>query len=473
MPRQNTVPLHEYGRQDRVAPLPVVATSLGFFLVQLDVTIVNVALDRIAAGLSAGVAGLQWVVNAYTVAFASLLLGAGTLGDRWGARRGFVCGLIVFTAASSACAAAPGLAVLVAARAAQGVGAAFLMACSLSLLTHAHPDDAARARAVGIWTAIGGAAVAAGPVLGGTLVDSVGWRSIFVINLPVGALALWLTLWHLGKPPRHRAHPLDVPGQLLAVAALGLATATLIETGALGWRHPVVLGGAVAALAAIVLFVAVEARAAEPMLPLRLLRTGDVAPAAIVGFLVSLAFYGLIFVLSLFFQRAKGYSPLLTGLAFLPLTAAVTLANIAGGHATARLGPVVPMVAGQLLSAAGYLSLIGLDVTTPYGVLWWRLLALPLGIGFAVPALTAALLASVERDRSGLASGILTALRQAGAACGVALYGAFVGALGAERAMLPVAVISAAAAGGGALLAFVLMNRARSGRGRPQPSAPS
>jgi len=413
-------------RPPRPFGLVIATTSLGFLVVQLDVSIVNVALVRIGHTLGGGMASLQWVVDAYTLAFAAFLLSAGALGDRLGARRVFVLGLGVFGAASLACALAPGLTSLIVARAVQGLGAALLMPCSLALLNHAAGDDAAaRARALGLWTAAGGVALAAGPLVGGVLIDRFGWPSIFYINVPVCLLGVLLAWRSVEETPRHRDREgFDLAGQGCAVAMLLGLTSAAIETGTRGWDAPrvwLLLGvGAFAALAVL----AIESRSRAPMLPLGLFRRRAFSVATAVGLVVNFALYGLIFVLSLYFQRVRGYSPSATGLAFLPFMATVTVANVAGSRLVARAGPRWPMVAGLLLGAAGFVLLVYMDATIGYVALIAPLLLIPAGIGVAVPAMTTTVLSSAPRNRSALAAGVLNTVRQAAGAIGVAIFGA-------------------------------------------------
>ena len=403
----------------------LVATSLGFVVVQLDVTIVNVALPWIASDLRSGVSGLQWVVDGYTLTFAALLLSAGVIGDRFGARRAYVLGFLGFGAASLGCGLAPTPATLIASRALQGMGAALLLPSSLSLLNHASAhDERKRARAVAIWTAAGGVAIAAGPVVGGLLLGALGWRSIFLVNLPLCALAIWLTLATVPEAPRP-AHPpsLDPAGQLLAVLALTGLTGAIIEIRPLGPGHPLVLAGFALAAVAGAALVAVEARAKDPMLPLDLFRRPSFSAAVIFGIAVNLTYYGLIFVLSLYLQRVLGYPARAAGLAFLPLTATFIVSNIASGWMTGRTGSRTPMISGALLGACGFALLFPLGRSSSYLEMLPAFLLIPLGMGLAVPAMTTCILASVDRARAGTASAVLNAARQAGGAVGVALFG--------------------------------------------------
>src|SRR6202790_3116367 len=299
--------------------LTLAAMSLGYGVVQLDVTIVNTALDSIGTSLGGGVSELQWVVSAYTIAFPAFILTSGALGDRLGAKRIFMAGFAVFTAASVACALAPSAAILIAARAIQGLGAAILVPNSLALLSHAYPDEKQRGRAIGIWAAGASLALISGPLLGGGLIALVGWRSIFLVNLPIGLVGLWLSWRFAGTTTRSPQRKIDLPGQLAAMPALGCLAGAIIEGGALGWRRPFVIAGFAAAAVLAVLFVLQEWRAPQPMLPLSLFGHRLFALTSLVGLLVNVAFYGLIFVLSLYFQRVNGFSPLATVLAFLPM----------------------------------------------------------------------------------------------------------------------------------------------------------
>ncbi|SOT42326.1 MFS transporter [Burkholderia cenocepacia] len=418
----------------------VVATvSIGFVVTQLDVTIVNIALAHLAADLHLPVAGLQWVVDAYTLAFAVLMLSAGALGDRFGARRLYVAGLLLFALASLACGAAVAPAMLIAARALQGVGAAAMLPNSLALLNDAcRHDPRLRARAVGGWTAAGSIAIAAGPVVGGLLIAAWGWRGIFLVNLPLCAAGLaatfaWVPARREQAAPARSARSLDPRGQFVAIAMLTALTGAVIEWRPLGFTHPVVTGGFTLAALAALAFVAIESRTATPMLPLTLFRRPSFSAAVLFGICVNLTYYGTVFVLALYLQRARGESALQAGLAFLPLTGGFLLSNLASGRVVARHGPRMPMVAGALVAALGYGSLHVVDATTPLVMVLVPFLLIPSGMGFAVPAMTTAVLASVAPDRAGIASAVLNTARQAGGAIGVAAFGALAGDGGAAQ----------------------------------------
>ena len=414
--------------------LTLAAMSLGYGVVQLDVTIVNTALNSIGASLGGGVAELQWVVSAYTIAFAAFILTAGALGDRIGAKRIFIAGFAIFTAASVACALSPNAVSLIAARAVQGLGAAILVPNSLALLSHAYPDDKARGRAVGIWAAGASLALTAGPLVGGGLIALVGWRSIFLVNLPIGLAGLWLSWRYASETTRSQQRELDLPGQLAAMAALGALAGAIIEGGSLGWSNPYVIAGFVASAVLAVLFVLQERRAPQPMLPLSLFRHRMFALTSLVGLLVNVAFYGLIFILSLYFQRVNQWSPFATGLAFVPMMGAVLPVNLLAPRVAERIGAPATIALGAALSAFGCLALIGIGQGTSYFAICAQLVLIGGGLGLLVPPLTSTLLGSVEKSRSGIAAGVLNATRQTGSVLGVALFGSLAGS---ANALLP------------------------------------
>ncbi len=410
----------------KASALILAATSLGFVVVQLDVTIVNVALQRIGAAFGGGVAGLQWIVDAYTLVFASLILTAGALGDRLGAKRVFTAGFLIFTAGSAVCGLAPDLILLILGRVIQGIGAAVLVPCSLALLHHTYQDEKARAKAVAVWAAGASVALAAGPVIGGLLINGMGWRTIFFINLPLGAIGIWLTLKYAGESHRSPARGLDLVGQIATILALASLATAAIESGRLGFGSAIVIASGVVFIAATIAFVTTESRSSSPMLPLSLFRNSTFSAAIATGLLINIAYYGLIFLFSLFFQQGKSYSPLLTGTAFLPMTAGVLGANLLAGHMTARNGPRAPMLIGLAMFAAGCLLLVFVTPETSFLYMGGQMLMMGVGVGFVVPPMTAAVLSAVEHRQSGVASGALNATRQAGSVIGVALYGALI-----------------------------------------------
>ncbi|RXG85426.1 MULTISPECIES: MFS transporter [Bradyrhizobium] len=406
--------------------LTLAAMSLGYGVVQLDVTIVNTALDAMGRALGGGVAELQWVVSAYTIAFAAFILTAGALGDRIGAKRVFMAGFAIFTAASLACALSPNAVVLIAARLVQGLAAAILVPNSLALLNHAYADDRERGRAVAVWAAGASLALTAGPFIGGALITLVGWRAIFLVNLPIGLAGLWLSWRYASETTRARSREIDLPGQLAAIGALGTLAGAIIEGGALGWDHPAVIAAFVGAAVLAVLFVWRESRAAQPMLPLSLFGHRLFTLTSLVGLLVNIAIYGLIFVLSLYFQRINGLSAWWTGLAFVPMMAAVLPVNLLAPRLSERIGPCPTIVVGACISALGCLGLLWIEAGTSYWTICAQTIAISGGLGLLVPPLTSTLLGSVEKARSGIAAGVLNATRQTGSVLGVALFGSLV-----------------------------------------------
>jgi MFS transporter, DHA2 family, methylenomycin A resistance protein len=427
----------------------ILATALGFVLVQLDVSIVNVALVSIGHDLHSSVAGLQWIVDAYAITFASLLLAGGALGDRFGARKIFVVGFVLFAIGSLLCGVAPTTGVLVFARVFQGVGAALLIPCSLALINHAYaPDPKKRAQAIGLWTAAGSAALAAGPVIGGLLVGSVGWRFIFFVNVPLAVVGIWTTLAAVEETQPGKG-VFDWGGQILAIVALAALIEAVINGGSSSWASPYVLGGFAIGAACAVAFVALEKRLKAPMLPLEFFARRPFSVATIVGLAINFSLYGVLFILALFFQHSLAYTPLMTGLAFLPSCIVLGGANLIAGRVVGKYGVRLPMAAGLAIAAFGYAALAAVDTHTPFVAMLPGLLMFPLGLGLAVPAMTTALIASVEKKSSGVASGVLNTVRQAAGALGVALFGGLFaagGVAGMHVSFVISAVLIAAAA---------------------------
>jgi DHA2 family methylenomycin A resistance protein-like MFS transporter len=445
------------------APVTLLVASCGFLMVSLDVTIVNVALPTLARQQGASLQQLQWIVDGYALLYAAVLITGGALGDILGSRRVFMAGLGLFSAASAACGLAPSTGALIAARFAQGLGAALLVPTSLALLRSAFEEQQARTRAVAVWAAAGGAAVAAGPVVGGVLINTVGWRSIFLINVLVGAIALALTASRVAPVPA-KGGRIDIGGQLTATLAIGGLTFAIIDGPRNGWASPGVLGALGAALIGSAAFVARERRLRHPMLPPGLARLPIFRGAAAIGALFQFAFYGQVFVLSLLFQQARGESPLRAGLSFLPMTGLVAVSNLVAPRITRRLGQLTTITVGELVLAAGFLGLIPVGPHSP----WWTfaLAMLPIGIGagMIIVPLTDRLLTAVPPDLAGVASGAFNASRQVGAAIGVALFGAV---LSGARAFIGEARLTFALAAAAALVAVPVTGALRS---KPDPS---
>lgn len=409
-------------------PRTFAAVCLGFFAVILDTTIVNVALPAIGSSFHTTTTNLQWVVNGYNIVFAALLLTCGALSDRRGGKRAFGYGTAVFVAGSLACGFAPAFLVLVSGRVIQGLGAALLMPASLTLITHAYPEPAKRTRAIAAWAACAGAATATGPVLGGILVDWVGWRAIFLVNLPVGVVAISLLVRHAAETATtNRA--VDLPGQILGIITLTALAFGLTESGPHGWTSPVTVGSLLAALIALALFIAVERRAASPMLPPGLFAHRSFSAANGVGLLLNFGIYGQVFVLSLYFQQLRHYSALATGLILLPFAGVTMVGPPVTGRLTARFGPRAVMIGGQVLAAAGTAILALAGPHTGYQQLVPGLFLLGLGFAATMPSLTAGVMLAAPKQYAGIASGVLNAARQVGGVLGVALLGSFIASM--------------------------------------------
>jgi DHA2 family methylenomycin A resistance protein-like MFS transporter len=405
----------------------LVLMCVGMFLVQLDVTVVMVALPSMGADLRTGVSGLQWVVDGYAVALSALLLLGGAAGDRFGHKRVVVVGLVLFGLASAACGASTGGGALVAARAVQGVGAALLLPGTLAVISRAVPDPAEHARAVGVWAGVSALALPTGPVVGGFLVSTFGWRAVFLVNLPIIAVALPMVLrWVRAEPPRPERR-LDAPGAVTAVLALAALVHAIVQFGhTTGISVEALLSAGVAVVMGS-LFVVAEKRSANPLVPLSLLRRPDFVGVNGVAAIMNFVGIGTVFVTPLYLQTVLHVSPFLAGLDMLPLF--VPLSGLAplAGRITGRFGPRVPMGCGLALGVSGNLGL--LLVTSDGGYARWipALLGLGVGMGLLTASVVAAAVRSVPGDRSGLASGVNNTARQAAGALGIAVYGAIAG----------------------------------------------
>jgi DHA2 family methylenomycin A resistance protein-like MFS transporter len=401
----------------------LIAISVGYFMVILDTTVVNVALGNIQTDLTASVSGLQWVVDAYALVFASLLLATGALGDRLGNRRVFIAGLIAFVGASLLCGAAPTLPLLIAARLLQGAGAALLVPASLSILRHAFTDTRQRAKAVAAWASVGSVALAAGPLMGGFLVASFGWRSIFWLNIPAGAIAVY-SAWKGIQDDCTDASPgFNFPAQAAGITALAAFTYAIIEGPRHGWTSPLILVMFALTALALVIFALVEFTNTHPVIPRHLWSHRPFVSATLIGFITNYAYYGLVFLLALYFQKGRHLSPLLVGLSFLPMTITTFCGNLLSGRLNAAYGARVPMLIGPLLSLAG-LAALPFAGTASALALSALLLLIGTGAGLTIPAMTAVVLESVPKQAAGTAAGILNTARQSGGVVGVALFGA-------------------------------------------------
>lgn len=429
---QLTPPLPAVERRDaRPAPAPFTRSQrfalytvcFGFFLVLLDTTALNVAMAAMEREFGGSISALQWVVNSYTIVFASLLLTCGALGDRFGVRRLYQLGLGLFTGMSLLCALSPGVRFLIAMRILQGLGAAMMLPASLSLLSHAFPQREERSRAVAFWAGVVSLGFAAGPALGGVLTYCLGWRSIFWINVPVGALAVVMVRRFVAESkvavPRH----IDWGGQLLAVLALFSLTYALIEGGRAGWLAPLVLAGFGGATVLFTMFFWVERHSDYPALPGSLFAKPAFSVCIAVGLLLNFGMYGTLFIESLYLQNARHLNALTTGIMILPFTIPPTITTrlIDRYHGGKHIGK--RLVIGHLIVAAGA-GVLALSVgSSGYWEILLGLGLLGVSMGFIMPAMTAGVLTSAPAEMSGLASGILNSSRQVGGTLGVGLMG--------------------------------------------------
>ncbi|MDQ0012457.1 EmrB/QacA subfamily drug resistance transporter [Variovorax boronicumulans] len=400
----------------------VAAVYLGSFIATLDVSIVNVALPTLQRALATDLAGLQWVIDIYALCLSAFILSAGPVGDRYGRKRAWLAGVVVFTLGSAMCAMAGSLSTLLAGRAVQGVAGALMIPGALSLLAHAFPEPASRARVIGGWSSFTALSLILGPMLGGLLVDSAGWQSIFLINLPIGVLTVGLGLWGIRESshPEHAA--LDPVGQVLSVLWLGALTYGLIAAGEYGWGSGRAATALVAAVIGLALFLMVEARVARPLLPLALFRDARFAATNFASFVLGFSSYASLFFFSLFLQQVQGWSPSDAGWRLVPQFLATGLIASQFGRLARRFEVHTLMVAGYaLLGSSMLLTLFSAD--TPYVLLALLFVFLGAGTGLAVPSTSMAVMASVPAQRSGMASATMNALRQAGMLIGIALLG--------------------------------------------------
>jgi EmrB/QacA subfamily drug resistance transporter len=435
-------------------------TSLAFFMVGLDALVVVTALPAIHRDLGASLASLQWTVNAYSLAWAASITTAAALGDRYGRRRWFVIGLTLFAVASAACALAPDVPMLVAARVVQGIGAGLIMPLSLTILTSAVGPQR-RGAIVGIWSGIAGVAVATGPLIGGAITQSLSWHWVFWLNVPLGILAAVLSLRQLSEtvgPPTQ----LDLVAVALVSGGAAGIVLGLVQGSAIGWASAATIAALAGGLILMASFVVWELRVPAPMLPMRLFRSVSFSAANTTGFFQSGAVFGGIFLVTQYFQLAAGNSPFASGLRLLPWTAAPLLFAPLAGALSDRIGRRPLLVSGMLVQAAGFVWFAWLVST---GVEYWRL-AIPMaangiGVAMVLPVAPTAALSVVRREDMGKASGVISTVQRFGGAFGVAVatsvFAAF-GSLGSPAAFTagfrPSLTMLAGLAVVGALAAF-------------------
>ncbi len=446
--------------------ITLVVVSAATAMLLLDVTVVYVALPVIQPDLGAGFAEMQWVIDAYTVTLAAALLGAGVLADRYGRVRVFAVGLLLFTICSAICGLAGSAVALNLARGAQGIGAAAMFAELAVLANEFRGRD--RGFALGVWGAVTGASLAIGPLVGGLLVDGLGWRSIFLVNLPIGLILTVVTLRAVPESADRNPRPADPVGMALFAVAGLLAVSGLIRGNEDGWSSPPILGSLLLAAALAVAFIAWEMRSRAPMLDLNLFRIRPFSGTALVAFSQSVAIYPLLLFLAIYFQDALRMTPTETGLRLLPMTVAIALVAPLSGKLTGRLPLRVPLGLGLLLLGAGLLLMRGVDAADPWTALLPGMLVGGLAIGMISPALAAAMVSVLPVEESGLSSGINNTFRQLGIAFGIAGLGAIFnyrpgvsGPVEIVAGLHSVALVAAAAAIGTAIAAWALLGHHR------------
>jgi EmrB/QacA subfamily drug resistance transporter len=461
----------------RASNATVAVACLATAMLMLDISVINTALSDISGGLQTGLSGLQWVVDAYTLPLAATVLTAGALADRFGRRRLFVVGLLLFSAASITCGLAGSIETLVASRAVQGIGASILFATSLALIANAAPSRAQRVKALAIYGATIGAAFAIGPFVGGALTSALGWRAIFLVNVPVGVAALWVALRQVHESRDPAARRVDVPGQLVLIGGLFLLVLGLLRGNEDGWASTAVIAALSSAAALLAAFGLIEWRSREPMLPLRHFRKRAFAGPQVAVFAISASFFSVFLYLTLYLQGVLGLSPIQTGLVYLPATVVMFVVSGATSQLGERVSPVALASAGLLLVGAGQLAMLAAAATSSWTVVLPGLVAAGIGTGLFNPAASALALAALPEEQSGLAAGVNDTFRQAGIAVGIAALGTLVpagAALGGSAEAYVSGLHDALLAGGvlaiaGAVATAALLGRVAVRAPQPEP----
>jgi EmrB/QacA subfamily drug resistance transporter len=399
---------------------------LSLFVVGLDTTIVNLALPAIGRDLGAGMRGLEWTVDGYTVAMGGLLISSGALADRFGRRRVFRLGLALFGAASVACALAPSIGVLTGARVVQGVGGSMLSPVALAIVVNVITEPKQRAQAIGVWASVFGLSMAAGPLAGGPLIETFGWRAVFWLNVPVVVAVLLLTVPFVPESRAPRPRRLDGPGQVLLAALVAGSVGLLIEGPRIGWGSPTALAGYALVATAVAGFTWVETRRAEPLIDLRLFRRMPFTAAVLGAVAVFVGLNATLLLGTLYLQHARGLSPAAAGLVTLPMAVAATVCAPLSGYLVGRLGPRPPLLLAGTGTLLGGLCLTRLDDGTRLPVLLLAYMLIGTGVGFANAPITNTAVSSLPSARAGVAGGITSTARQFGAALGIAAAGGIV-----------------------------------------------
>jgi EmrB/QacA subfamily drug resistance transporter len=412
---------HPHPRRRRLLVLAVCCMSL--LIVSLDVTALNVALPSLQRDLGAGVSGLQWTIDVYTLVLASFLMLAGSTADRLGRRRVFRTGLVIFIAGSVLCALAPGLGWLIAFRAAQAVGGSMLNPVAMSIITNTFREPRELARAIGVWGGVVGISMSVGPIVGGALVDAFGWRAIFWLNLPIGLLALLLTARYVPESRAPRPRRIDPVGQVLVIVLLGSLTFGIIEGGDAGWGSPVILGcfaGSLCALAGLLVY---EPRREQPLLEPRFFRSVPFSGAIAIAIAAFAALGGFLFLSTLYLQNELGLSPLAAGLHLLPMAAMTLVFAPLSGQLVGYLGTRVPLLLAGTATTAGGVLFAALDATASTGSMLAAYMVLGIGFGLVNAPITNTAMTGMPRAQAGVAAGVASTGRQVGSALGVAVVG--------------------------------------------------
>jgi len=403
---------------------------MSLLVVSMDITIVNVALPAIRKDLTATTSGLQWVIDAYTLVVASLLMLSGSLADRFGRRRTFQTGLAVFTTASALCSLSPNLHALIAFRMLQAIGASMLNPVAMSIITNTFIDPKARARAIGVWGAVVGVSMALGPLVGGGLTELVGWRSIFWINLPIGIAAIVLAQLFVPESKAPHARAIDPVGQVLVLGALAAVTYGVIEGPRHGWSSPLIVGLFVGAAVAIAGLLWYEPRRHEPMIDLRFFRSAPFSSATVIAVLMFSSFSGFLFLNALYLQDVRGLSAFETGLYTLPLALATIVCSPISGWLIGRNGTRLPLILAGCAVGTSALALGQLGAHTPLPWLVGSYIVFGVGFGLVNAPITNTAVSGMPRARAGLAAAIASTSRQVGASLGVAISGTIVASSG-------------------------------------------
>ncbi|MEU9114302.1 MFS transporter [Streptomyces sp. NPDC048483] len=426
----------ELSRRRRLLVLAICCMSL--LIVSLDNTVLNVALPSVQHELGASVSGMQWTIDAYTLVLASLLMLAGSTADRLGRRRIFVVGLVVFSIGSLLCSLAPGLEWLVVFRMVQAVGGSMLNPVAMSIITNTFTEPRERARAIGVWGGVVGISMAAGPVIGGLLVQSVGWRSIFWINVPIGALALFLTLRYVPESRAPRPRRVDPVGQLLVIALLGSLTYAIIEAPEAGWASPEILAFVLVALASLAALVRYERRRREPLVDLRFFHSAPFSGATAIAVCAFASLGGFLFMNTLYLQNVRGLSALNAGLYMLPMAGMTGLCALLSGRLVGSRGPRLPLLlAGMFMGASGLLFAV-FDAQATTALLFTGYVLFGIGFGLVNAPITNTAVSGMPRTQAGVAAAVASTSRQVGQSLGVAVIGAvlasgaWAGATGSE-----------------------------------------